>query len=73
MESFEILGRLQRPDGIAAVGWTLGQLLTAAGQADQGRQVLSDALAAATTIGMSDLAQQISTLLNPPPEAGAQT
>jgi hypothetical protein len=55
------------------VGWTLGQLLTAAGQADQGRQVLSDALAAATTIGMSDLAQQISTLLNPPPEAGAQT
>ena len=73
MESFEILGRLQRPDGIAVVGWTLGQLLTAAGQADPARQVLSDALAAATMIGWTDLAQQISKLLNPPPDAGEQT
>jgi len=72
-ESFEILGRLQRPDGIAAVGWPLGQLLTAAGRADQARQVLSDALAAATTIGWTDLAQQITKLLNPPPEAKEQT
>ena len=72
-ESFGILSRLQRPDGIATVGWTLGQLLTAAGQADQGRQVLSDALAAADMIGWTDLAQQIGTLLNPPPDAGEQT
>ena len=72
MESFEIFGRLQRPDGIAAVGWPLGQLLTAAGQADQGRQVLSDALAAADMIGWTGLVQQISKLLNLPPDAGEQ-
>jgi hypothetical protein len=38
-----------------------------------GRQVLSDTLAAADMIGLTDLAQQISKLLNPPPEAGEQT
>jgi tetratricopeptide (TPR) repeat protein len=73
VEAFEIFGRLQRPDGIAIVGWTLGQLLTAAGQADQGRQVLTDALAATRMSGMTDLAQQISTLLDPPPDPGEQT
>lgn len=52
------------------MGWPLGQLLIAAGQTEQGHQVLSDALAAAAMIGMTDLAQQISKLLNPPPDAG---
>jgi alkylated DNA nucleotide flippase Atl1 len=55
------------------VGWTLGQLLTVAGQADQARQVLSDAMAAADMIGMPDLARQISQLLDSPPDAGEQT
>jgi tetratricopeptide (TPR) repeat protein len=68
LESFPILGRLQRPDGIAMVGSTLGQLLIAAGQADQARQVLGDSLAAAAKLGWTDLVQQINELLNPPPE-----
>ena len=55
------------------MGWTLGQLLIAAGQADQARQVLGDSLAAATKIGWTDLAQQISDLLDPPPEASEET
>ena len=59
MESFQIFGRLQRPDGIAVVGWTLGLLLMTAGQADLARQVLDDALAAATEAGLTGLAQQI--------------
>jgi hypothetical protein len=68
MESFQIFGRLQRPDGIAAVGWSLGQLLMAAGQADLARQVLGDALAAAAKIGWADLIRQISELLSPQKE-----
>ena len=47
------------------MGSTLGQLLMAAGQADQARQVLTDSLAAATKIGWTDMAQQISDLLDP--------
>ena len=65
MESFQIFGRLQRPDGIAIVGTTLGQLLLAAGQAEQARQVLGDSLAAAAKIGWTGKAQQINELLNP--------
>ena len=67
MESFQILSRLQRPDGIAAVGSTLGQLLIAAGQADQARQVLGDSLAAATKIGANGLVEQIGELLDGQP------
>ena len=55
------------------MGWTLGQLLIAAGQADQARQVLGDSLAAATKIGWTDLAQQISELLNRPTEGNEET
>ena len=57
------------------MGWTLGQLLIAAGQADEARQVLGDALAAATTIGWTDLIdQQINELqLNLPTGANEQT
>jgi hypothetical protein len=46
------------------VGLALGQLLMAPGQTDQGRQVLGDALVAATKIGQSGLVQQINELLN---------
>jgi hypothetical protein len=65
-ESFQIMGRLQRPDGIAPVGIALGQLLMAAGQFDQARDVLSDSLAAATKIGWTAGVQQINDLLNRP-------
>ncbi len=68
-ESFEILTRLQRPDGVAAVGGDLGQLLIAGGQPDTARQILRQALAAATKIGWNDMAQQISSILqDQPPE-----
>ncbi|MGA2826055.1 MAG: CHAT domain-containing protein [Streptosporangiaceae bacterium] len=67
IESFQILGHLQRPDGIATVGITLGQLLMAAGQTDSARQALGDSLAAATKLGWTDMVQQINELLNPPP------
>jgi hypothetical protein len=50
------------------VGWTLGQLLMAAGQADLARQVLGDTLAAATKIGWTDMVQPISELLSPRPQ-----
>ena len=66
VESFQIYGRLQRPDGIAGVGLALGQLLMAEGQPDQARDVLSDSLAAATKIGWTDGVQQINDLLNRP-------
>ena len=64
MESFQIFGRLQRPDGIAVVGSALGQLLMAAGQADLARQVLGDSRASATKIGWTDTVQQIDEMLN---------
>ena len=73
IESFQINGRLQRPDGIAAVGVLLGQLLLAAGQAEDGRQVLEISLAAATKIGWTDTIQEINGLLNPPPAANEDT
>jgi tetratricopeptide (TPR) repeat protein len=73
IESFQIFGQLQRPDGIAAVGSVLGQLLMAVGQADQARQVLGDALAAATKIGQAGLAQQVSQLLNQQPQQNEET
>ena len=63
MESAQINGRLQRPDGIAIVGSALGELLIAADQTDLARQVLSDSLAAATKMGWTDMVQEINELL----------
>jgi tetratricopeptide (TPR) repeat protein len=62
-ESFQILQQLRRADGIAVVGNTLGQLLLAARQLDQANLVLRASRAAATGIGMTDLAEQIDELL----------
>jgi hypothetical protein len=64
LESFQIFRQLKRPDGIAAVGITLGQILMSAGQTDDARQVLNDSLAAATKIGWVDAINPISELLN---------
>lgn len=72
-ESFQIFSQLQRPDGIAAAGLTLGQLLIAAGQTDPARQVLSASLAAATKICWTGAIQQINELLNLRPAANEDT
>ncbi|GIE40872.1 SAV_2336 N-terminal domain-related protein [Actinoplanes lobatus] len=63
LKAFEILERLQRPDGIAVVGVTLGELLAAIGEPDSARKVWEKSLAAATKIGFTDLIERISALL----------
>jgi hypothetical protein len=73
IESFQIFGRLQRPDGIATVGQTLGQLLVDAGQADPARRVLGDTRASAAKLGWTGRVQQITDLLNGQPAAGEGT
>ena len=69
VESFQIMRHLQRADGIATIGVTLGELLIAADHTDDGRQVLGESVAAAATkIGNTGLAAEINQLLNPPDE-----
>ena len=72
-ESFQIVRQLQRADGIATVGMTLGALLLAAGLTGPARQVLGESLAAATKIGHPDLTRQINELLNRPVEGNEET
>ena len=52
VESFAILKKLERPDGIAAVGPLLGQLLTATGRRDLAERVFEDAIAANEKLGL---------------------
>ncbi|RUL95210.1 tetratricopeptide repeat protein [Verrucosispora sp. FIM060022] len=73
VDSLNYLIRLQRPDGIAVVGYELGQLLGGAGQLDEARSVLALSLAAAQKIGMSDVVQGISELLAGLPEQDEPT
>ncbi|TCC00512.1 tetratricopeptide repeat protein [Micromonospora zingiberis] len=73
VEAFQILVQLQRPDGIAVVGGTLGWLLASAGRIDEARLVLEGSLAAAQKIGMTDRVRAISELLGSLPEEGAAT
>ena len=61
--SFQLLLKLQRPDGIAVVGATLGQLLLAAGERGQARQVFQTSRAAAAKIGFADAVEQLDELL----------
>jgi hypothetical protein len=63
VESFQILARSRRADGIAVVGWTLGQSLMEAGRSNA-RTVISEALAAAMKTGQAELAQAITDLLD---------
>ncbi|MFC8348637.1 CHAT domain-containing protein [Streptomyces sp. NPDC057280] len=62
--SFQLFLKLQRPDGIAIVGTTFSQLLLAAGESGQARQVLQTSRAAAAKIGLSDVVDQLDELLN---------
>ena len=64
IESFRIMHQLQRPDGIAIVGMTLGELMQAVGLADEAHQVLVKSSAAATKIDQPDLVGQIDELLS---------
>ena len=61
--SFQLLLKLQRPDGIAVVGTTLGQLLLAAGKRERARQVFQTSRAAAAKIGLSDVIDEVDELL----------
>ncbi|MEV5525924.1 hypothetical protein [Streptomyces prunicolor] len=61
--SFQLFLKLQRPDGIAVVGTTLGQFLLAAGEHGQARQVLQMSRAAAAKVGLSDVVDQLDELL----------
>ena len=72
-ESFQIFVRLRRPDGIATVGKTVGELMLAAGHIDPARQVLAASLAAATKMGWTDMVQQIHDLLDTLPPAKEET
>ncbi|MFD6433774.1 CHAT domain-containing protein [Streptomyces venezuelae] len=62
--SFQLFLQLQRPDGIAVVGAIWGQLLLAAGERRQARQVFRTSRAAAVKIGMSDVVVRLDELLN---------
>ncbi|MEW2387064.1 CHAT domain-containing protein [Streptomyces venezuelae] len=62
--SFQLLLQLQRPDGIAVVGATLGRLLLAAGERAQARKVFRTSRAAAVKIGMSDVVDELDELLD---------
>ena len=70
VEAFQILGRLQRPDGIAVTGSYLGQLLAAKGATEEARGVYGDSLAAARKLGLEDMARQIEELIESLPTAG---
>ncbi|MFF4537946.1 CHAT domain-containing protein [Streptomyces aureus] len=61
--SFQLFLKLQRPDGIAVVGATLGQLLLATGERGQARHVFQASRAAAAKIGFADTVDLLDELL----------
>ncbi|WP_307798210.1 tetratricopeptide repeat protein [Actinoplanes flavus] len=63
VKAFQILEHLQRPDGLAVVGNTLGQILMAYGETDAARQVLETSRAAARKIAATALEQHLGRLL----------
>ncbi|MGC5031049.1 hypothetical protein [Micromonospora sp. DT229] len=71
--SFNLLIHLRRPDGMAVVGHTLGQILVIAGLSDEARPVLELSLAAARKVDMTDYVQAISHLLANLSEQGKTT
>ncbi|WP_246575162.1 CHAT domain-containing protein [Streptomyces umbrinus] len=63
--SFQLFVKLQRPEGIAVVGATLGQLLLAAGERGRAREVFQTSRAAAAKIGLTKVIDQLDELLKP--------
>ncbi|GAA3848820.1 hypothetical protein GCM10022243_13560 [Saccharothrix violaceirubra] len=64
IESYSINRRLQRAEGIAVVGTTLAQLLAAAGETVQARQIADESLQAATKIENQALVEQLNSLID---------
>jgi hypothetical protein len=62
-EAFQITLKLQRPDGIGAVGNLLGQILALGGHTDEAVNVLETAAAAFGKIGQADSAAQCRQLI----------
>jgi hypothetical protein len=58
-ESFTLTKKPQRADFIAAVGGVLGQVLAAAGEAEEALKVLDDSTAACDKLGLTDQADQV--------------
>ncbi|MEV6801552.1 tetratricopeptide repeat protein [Micromonospora rifamycinica] len=63
IDSFQIMLRLRRANGIAIVGLTFGRFLAAVRQQDQARQVLEISLFAAKKIDSKHLVEQINEAL----------
>ncbi|WP_416959602.1 CHAT domain-containing protein [Streptomyces sp. Agncl-13] len=63
LTSFQLFLKVQRPDGIAVVGITLGRLLLAVGEREQARQVCQTSRAAAAKIGFADAVDLLDELL----------
>ena len=63
MVSFSFFQKLQRPDGVAFVGSTLGQVLAVAGHKEEAVAVLDQSASAFDQIGMADQAAQARALL----------
>ncbi|WP_405628282.1 tetratricopeptide repeat protein [Streptomyces sp. NBC_00016] len=61
--SFELFLKMQRPEGIAAVGTVFGQFLLAAGARGQAQQVFQASRTAAAKIGHADAVDQLDELL----------
>ncbi len=58
-ESFSLFTRLGRPDGIAAAGHLLAQILAMAGHPEQALEVLDASIAACELLQWTELASQI--------------
>ena len=63
-ESFQIMLHLQRADGVAMVGASLGEFLVASGALIPARQVLDEAIRAASKIGDAGLVERINIALD---------
>ncbi|WP_239163845.1 tetratricopeptide repeat protein [Actinoplanes lobatus] len=63
VKAFQILEHLQRPDGLAVVGSTLGQILIKYGKSDAARHVLETSRAAARKIAATGMEQHLGKLL----------
>ncbi|MEV0193552.1 CHAT domain-containing protein [Kitasatospora purpeofusca] len=63
MTSFQYFVELQRPDGIAVVGLTLGRVMLASGARAQARHVLQACRDAAAVIGAADIVSRADELM----------
>jgi hypothetical protein len=63
-ESYQILMKVGRLNGICSVGLDLGQLLCHAGQADEGRAILTRSRDGFIRLGRPDMVQHVEALLD---------